>query len=104
MLFPRALAPRLYEVRIGMCRRAGFEPKLRRGSFHTGWDLGSLADLRVVALAPRSVASNLTDGIVALPLTETDRLDTRLVWRKDGPPPAVEAFRSAARAAFGTTE
>lgn len=105
VLFPRELAPRLYDAFTGICRRAGFEPKLRHGSFHTAWDLGSLTDVAAVALAPRSVASDLPEGVVALALTEpTDRLDTRLVWRKDHRSAIADAFRAVARATFGTAE
>ena len=39
VLFPRELAPRLYDAFIGLCRRSGFETKVRRESFHTGWEL-----------------------------------------------------------------
>lgn len=103
VLFPRELAPRLYDVLVGLCRSAGFEPKLRSGSFHTGWDLRSRADGSVVALAPRSVASDPSRGVVALPLTEpTDQLDLRLVRRSDDRSATVDLFRSVARAVYGT--
>lgn len=35
LLFPRELAPRLHDVLVGVCRDAGFDPKLRNESFHT---------------------------------------------------------------------
>jgi hypothetical protein len=31
---------------VGICRHAGFEPKLRGESFHTGWDLLLLTVIR----------------------------------------------------------
>jgi DNA-binding transcriptional LysR family regulator len=87
-------------VMVGICRHAGFEPKLRSESFHTGWDLLLLADTPVVAIAPRSVAGELPEGVVALPLTEpTDSLETRLLWRDD-PSPTVKAFLSTARTLY----
>jgi pimeloyl-ACP methyl ester carboxylesterase len=43
VFFARELAPRLRDALVGLCRRAGFEPKVRSGSFHTGWDLGILS-------------------------------------------------------------
>jgi DNA-binding transcriptional LysR family regulator len=100
LLFPRELAPRLHDVLVGICRRAGFEPRLRSESFHTGWDLLLLRDVSVVALAPRSVASGLADGVVAVAFGEpTDALETRLLWRGDDRSPALDAFRAAAHAA-----
>ena len=56
MLFPRELAPRLHDNLVGLCRRAGFEPTLRKESLHAGWDLQVLADVPGVALAPALVA------------------------------------------------
>jgi DNA-binding transcriptional LysR family regulator len=98
LLFPRELAPRLHDVLVGICRGAGFEPKLRSESFHTGWDLVLLGEVPVVALAPRSVARGLPEGVVAVPLFESaDSLETRLVWRAGESSPTLEAFRSAAR-------
>lgn len=101
VFFARELAPRLHDALIGLCRRAGFEPKVRSGSFHTGWDLGILSQADVVAVAPRSVTSGLAEGVAAVPLSEpTDLLDTRLLWRDDDPSPAVQVLRSAALSAF----
>src|SRR5919204_6401352 len=64
LLFPRELAPRLYDVMVGLCRHAGFEPVVRDMSFHAGWELGLLADVHVVALVPQSVTSQLPPGVV----------------------------------------
>jgi DNA-binding transcriptional LysR family regulator len=101
LLFPRELAPRLHDVLVGICRGAGFEPKLRSESFHTGWDLLLLADVPVVALAPRSVSTGLAEGVMAVPLREpAESLETRLVWRDEVPSPALESFRSAAHSVY----
>ena len=43
-------------------RRAGFEPRVRNESFHTGWDLGVLAEIPAVAVAPQTVAGGLPTG------------------------------------------
>ncbi len=103
VFFTRELAPRLHDALVGLCRRAGFEPKVRSGSFHTGWDLGILSQAAVVAVAPKSVTMRLAEGVVAVPLSEpADLLDTRLLWRMDDPSPTVEVFRSAARTVFDT--
>jgi DNA-binding transcriptional LysR family regulator len=100
VLFPRELAPRLHDVMVGICRHAGFEPKLRSESFHTGWDLLLLADVPVVAIAPRSVAGELPEGVVAVPVTDTtDSLETRLLWRDD-PSPTAKAFLYTARTVY----
>jgi DNA-binding transcriptional LysR family regulator len=101
LMFPRELAPRLYEFMTGLCRHAGFEPIVRGESFHSGWDLQILADVEVVALAPASVACDLPEGILASVITDPrDQLETAIVWRKDDRSPANLAFRSAAERAF----
>jgi LysR family transcriptional regulator, benzoate and cis,cis-muconate-responsive activator of ben and cat genes len=98
ILFPREIAPRLHDAFLAIYRRAGFEPRVRNESFHTGWDLGVLAEIPAVAMAPQTVAGGLPDGIVAVALTEpTDSLETCLVWRGDDRSPAVAAFVDVAR-------
>jgi DNA-binding transcriptional LysR family regulator len=101
LMFSRDLAPRLHEFMTGLCRRAGFEPRLGRESFHSGWELQILADLGVVALAPASVTHDLPEGIAALIITEPpDALETAIIWRRDEPSPTGRAFREAAQRAF----
>jgi DNA-binding transcriptional LysR family regulator len=102
VLFPREIAPRLYDAFMAIYRRAGFEPRVRHESFHTGWDLGVLAEIPAAAIAPQTVAGGLPDGIVAVALSEpTDALETCLVWRADDRSPAVAAFVAVARSALG---
>ena len=85
-MFPREIAPRLHDAFMAIYRRAGFEPRVRNESFHTGWDLGVLAEIPAAAIAPQTVAGGLPDGIVAVALSEpTDSLETCLVWRADDP-------------------
>jgi DNA-binding transcriptional LysR family regulator len=100
-MFPRELAPRLYDFMVGLCRRAGFEPRVRSESLHTGWELQILADVPVVALAPASVTHSLPDGIAAVRVDDPpDQLETALVWRTDDASAAVAAFREVARSQF----
>ena len=102
VLFPREIAPRLHDAFVAIYRRAGFEPRVRNESFHTGWDLGVLAEIPAVAIAPQTVAGGLPDGIVAVAVSEpTDSLETCLVWRGDESSPAVAEFVKVARSAFG---
>jgi DNA-binding transcriptional LysR family regulator len=101
LLFPRELAPRLYDMLVGICRGAGFEPRLRSESFHTSWDLLLLPDVPVVALAPESVAGGLAEGVVAVPLSGApSSLETRLLWHGEEPSPTLAAFRSVARTVY----
>jgi DNA-binding transcriptional LysR family regulator len=102
IVFPREIAPRLHDAFLAIYRRAGFEPRVRNESFHTGWDLGVLTEIPAVATAPQTVSGGLPDGIVAVTLSEpTDALETCVVWRGDNASPAVGAFVAVARAALG---
>ena len=74
VVFPREIAPRLHDAFMAIYRRAGFEPRVRNESFHTGWDLGVLAEIPAVAVAPQTVAGGLPDGIVAVAAQRTYRL------------------------------
>ena len=104
IVFPREIAPRLHDAFMSIFRRAGFEPRVRNESFHTGWDLGVLAEIPAVAMAPQTVAGGLPDGIVAVAISEpTDALETCLVWRGDDNSATVAAFVAVARSAFGPT-
>jgi DNA-binding transcriptional LysR family regulator len=104
LLFPRELAPRLYDALLDRCRAAGFEPTVRSGSFHTGWELQTLADVPAVALTPESVGPHVPEGVVAVPVSDRlDRLDTSLVWRPGDSTAAAEAFRAVARSALRYT-
>jgi DNA-binding transcriptional LysR family regulator len=98
IVFPREIAPRLHDAFVSIFRRAGFEPRVRNESFHTGWDLGVLAEIPAVAVAPQSVEGGLPEGIIAVALSEpTDSLETCVVWRADESSPAVAAFVAVAR-------
>jgi DNA-binding transcriptional LysR family regulator len=101
IVFPREIAPRLHDAFMAFYRRAGFEPRVRNESFHAGWDLGVLAEIPAVAVAPQTVAGGLPDGIVAVALSEpADSLETCVVWRGDDSSPTVAAFVACARSAF----
>jgi len=98
VVFPREIAPRLHDAFMAIFRRAGFEPQVRNESFHTGWDLGVLAEIPAVAMAPQTVAGALPAGIVPVALSEpTDALETCVVWRANDTSTAVAAFVAVAR-------
>ena len=102
LLFPRELAPRLFDFFVAVCRRAGFEPRVRSESFHTGWELGVLGEVPVVALIPASVGRALPAGVVAVPVAgpEDARLETCIVSLGDGASPAAAAFAAVAGTLF----
>jgi DNA-binding transcriptional LysR family regulator len=58
-------------------------------------------EIPLVSLGCQSVASDLPDGVVAVPLSEPiPTLDTHLVWRANGASATVDAFRAVAREVY----
>ena len=79
-LWPRDMAPGFYDVVIGFCRTAGFEPELdEQAAGNTVW--GNLAKGRGVALINASLAEQLPSGVALVELTEpAATLTYDLVW------------------------
>jgi DNA-binding transcriptional LysR family regulator len=103
VLFPRELAPRLYDTLVGFCRQAGFEPTVGKESFHSGWELDVLAEVPVVAPTPQSVARALPTRVVAVLLAEPHvRLETSLVSRTGNDSSTLAAFLEICRHVFDT--
>jgi len=102
LLFPREVAPRLHDFYVNLCRSAGFEPRHGTESSRTRWTLGTW-DASTVGLFPRSVSSELPDGMVAVAISEPDvPLETQLVWRTDNESPIVAAFVHVSNGVFAT--
>jgi DNA-binding transcriptional LysR family regulator len=93
MLLPRELGPRLHDTYVGLCRGAGFEPRVRRGGLQSGWELEALAERGLVSLAPESVSLDLPARLTAVPLAGEDRLETALLTRAGDRSPPVGALR-----------
>jgi len=104
LLFPRDLAPRLYDFLVQLCRSAGFEPRHGTRSLHTQWTVRAWDD-DVVGLVPRSVELDLPASLRAVPVrTPPDQIETQLVWRGDVGTPLVAAFVEECRGAFPLAE
>ena len=72
-------------------------------SFHSEWDLRTLADAKLVALAPRAVTRDLPDGLATVVVADPpDQLQTALIWRTDDSSPANRAFRATALETFAS--
>ena len=100
LIFPRELAPRLFDFFVSECRSAGFEPRHSRESFHTRWTLRRW-DGDMVALVPQSVARELPEGVVAVTITgPPNPLETHVVWREDDRRAKVTAFGEVAGRRF----
>jgi len=100
LMFPRELAPRLHDFYLGLCRGAGFEPKLSSESARSRWMIGTWG-ASTAALLPASVSDDLPDGVVAVPISGlSEALEFQLAWRNDNHNPALAAFIALADGVF----
>ena len=100
VIFPRELAPRLYDFHFAICRAAGFEPKHTDQSLHTLLTLETW-EAQSVSFVPRSVSNHLPRSVVAVPLASADRFETHLVWRAEDGRATLATLTETGRVAFG---
>jgi DNA-binding transcriptional LysR family regulator len=85
-VWPQDMAPGFYEIVVGTCRTAGFEPELdEQATGNTVW--GNLARGRGVALINASLAEQLPSGVTLVELAEpTATLTYEAVWHREDLP------------------
>ena len=97
LLFPRELAPRLYDSMLDICRRAGFEPVTVDRSFHTAWDLRLQPAEEGFSFCPASAITHVPDGLAAVRLLDPPpTLPTMLFWHRDAQVPGIERLVAVA--------
>jgi DNA-binding transcriptional LysR family regulator len=98
-LWPREMAPGFYDIVVGTCRTAGFEPKVdEQATGNTVW--GNLAQDRGVALINASLDEQLPRGITLVDLAQPmATLTIDAVWHGVELPLVVRTLDVAARLA-----
>jgi DNA-binding transcriptional LysR family regulator len=102
VLFPRAVAPTLFDQVLGLCRNAGFHPKQVQEAQE--WlTIVALVDAGLgVSLVPASFRRLGWGGVTYHPLSpEGIRTTIALCRRREDPPPVLTAFIEVAREHFG---
>lgn len=96
VLFPRAIAPRLHEQVIRLCRQAGFTPNVVQESREVYTTVGLVGAGVGVTIVPETVRRMSRTGVV---YKSIPRASVRLsMVRRSGPVrPVVEAFLATAR-------
>ena len=93
ILFPRPLAPGLYDQVIALCQQGGFSPRVVQEAVQMQTILGLVAAEIGIALVPESLRNLQRVGVVYLPLREvTPRAEIALVWREGDLSPTVGQF------------
>jgi DNA-binding transcriptional LysR family regulator len=97
-VWPRLMAPGYYDVVVGACRAAGFEPSLDEPGAGAAVWCDCIARGRGIGLAVSSLASQLPRGIALVDLAPPRQtLAINAVWPDDRDlPPTVRRFLDAA--------
>jgi DNA-binding transcriptional LysR family regulator len=101
ILFPRELAPSLYDQVIGMYLKAGFTPKIALEAQMQA--IVSLVAAGIgVALVPASLQNLHRKGLVykALP-SSVPKVELAVAWRRENTSPVLQSFLSVVREVTG---
>jgi DNA-binding transcriptional LysR family regulator len=92
----RDLCPHWYEMVMGVCRQAGFTPRLVHQAGEVGTQLTLVAAGLGVALVQESARSLRSDGIAYLPIRDAvPQVSSGVAWRADDTSPVLRRFRAA---------
>lgn len=97
ILFPRSLAPGLYDPIVSLCLQAGFSPIAGQEAIQMQTIISLVAAEMGVAIVPASMQNFQRTGVVYKHLQEpTCMVAIALIWRNT-PTPAVQRFLQTAR-------
>jgi DNA-binding transcriptional LysR family regulator len=98
VLFPRLLAPGLYDTVISYARKAGFSPQIGQEARQMQTIIGLVAGGLGVSIVPACMQNLRRDDVVYKQLAPaTPTVTTRLVWRADRPSPAARSWLETCR-------
>ncbi|MEP6487683.1 LysR family transcriptional regulator [Microcoleus vaginatus GB2-A3] len=101
ILFPRSLAPGLYDAIVSLCQQAGFSPIAAQEAIQMQTIVSLVAAEMGVAIVPASMQNFQRSGVVYKSLPEsTCIVAIALIWRSD-PTAAVQRFLEVARQISG---
>jgi DNA-binding transcriptional LysR family regulator len=98
ILFPRKVGTSLYDHIVGLCRRAGFSPRVEQEAVQMQTIVSLVAAGMGVALVPASLMRMRRTGVAYRPLAErSPTIEVGIVWRRSDESPATRAFVATAR-------
>jgi DNA-binding transcriptional LysR family regulator len=100
ILFPRHMAPGLYDDIVSFCRHAGFSPRVEQEAIQMQTIVSLVSAGLGVALIPASMRNLGRTGVVYRALREPSPLtEIALAWRTGDERPALARFLEAVRSA-----
>lgn len=98
ILFPRPIAPGLYDDIVSFCRGAGFSPRVEQEAVQMQTILSLVSADMGVALIPASLVHLGRTGVTYKPLREAaPQTEIGIAWRRDDPLATLQLFLSTAR-------
>jgi DNA-binding transcriptional LysR family regulator len=93
ILFPRHMAPGLYDDVVGFCRRAGFIPRVEQEAVQMQTIISLVSAGLGVALIPASMRNLGRSGVVYRALREkSPQTEVLVAWRKGDNAPTLQRF------------
>jgi len=100
ILFPRPLAPSLYDAVVSFCRSAGFSPHVEQEAVQMQTIVSLVSAEMGVALIPASLRHLGRTGVIYKALLEASPLtEIGLAWRRDDPLATLKVFLAVAKQA-----
>ena len=104
ILFPRPMAPGLYDDVVSFCRAAGFSPRVEQEAIQMQTIVSLVSAELGVALIPASLTNLRRTGVTYKSLREASPLtEIHLAWRRGDELPALRVFVDLALQAAGST-
>lgn len=103
ILFPRHLAPGLYDQIISLCQTAHFSPNVAQEAVQMQTIVSLVAAEMGIAIVPASLQNLQRTGVVYRPVQEqTPKAAIALVWRHQDASPTVQHFLAIAQQVIQT--
>ncbi|MBW4447404.1 MAG: LysR family transcriptional regulator [Spirirestis rafaelensis WJT71-NPBG6] len=100
ILFPRLLAPGLYDLIISLCQQAGFSPNVTQEAIQMQTIVSLVAGGLGIAIVPESLQNLQRTGVVYKIIQEpTPKTAIAIIWRQNDRSATVQKFLQIARLA-----
>ena len=103
VLFPREIAPALFDEILGFCRSGGFSPRITQEARQTQTIISLVSAGLGIAITPASIRDLERKGVVYRTFRErTPIVQVSAVWSNDRPSQAVLNFVAMAQSTAAT--